>query len=99
LDQPKPAHERGLPEALRAAIERTLAATAGQASETRERAQELLDEVARRGQEARERVTRQMRIASGEEVSGLLEQIEALEQRIAALERELEKAEPKVEGE
>jgi polyhydroxyalkanoate synthesis regulator phasin len=99
LPDPRPAQERGLPEALRAAIERTLEATAGQASGTRERAQELLDEVARRGQEARERITRQMRIASGEELSGLLEQIEALERRIEALERELEKANPKVKDE
>ena len=99
MEQPGPAQERGLPEALRAAIERTLATTAGQASGTRERAQELLDEVARRGQEARERITRQMRIASGEELTALLEQIESLERRIEALERKLEKAKPKVEGE
>jgi polyhydroxyalkanoate synthesis regulator phasin len=39
-------------ESLRAAVERTLAATAGGASGTRRRAQELVDEVARRGQAA-----------------------------------------------
>lgn len=50
--------DRGLPEALRTAVERTLAATAGSAEQTRGRAQELLDEVARRGQEARETVAR-----------------------------------------
>jgi polyhydroxyalkanoate synthesis regulator phasin len=97
LDQP--AEERGLPEALRAAIERTLAATAGPASGTRERAQELLDEVARRGHEARERLTRQMRIATGEELHELVEQIESLQRRVEALEREIAEAEPEAEGE
>ncbi len=47
---------KGLSDGLRDAIERTFAATAGSASETRERAGELLDEVARRGDEAREAV-------------------------------------------
>ena len=48
----------GTSEALRSAIEKTFAATAGSAAETRERAGELLDDVARRGQEAREEVSR-----------------------------------------
>lgn len=48
----------GVQERLRAAVERTVAATAGTAAETADRAQELLDEVARRGFEAREEVTR-----------------------------------------
>jgi polyhydroxyalkanoate synthesis regulator phasin len=47
---------KGLSDSLRDAIERTFAATAGSASETRERAGELLDEVARRGEGAREAV-------------------------------------------
>jgi hypothetical protein len=41
-------------EALRAAIERTFEATAGSAASTRDRAVELLDEVARRGRGVRE---------------------------------------------
>ncbi len=45
-------------EALRSAVERTLSATAGSASETRQRARDLLDEVARRGEEAREQLGR-----------------------------------------
>ena len=45
-------------DALRSAVERTLAATAGSASETRQRARELLDEVARRGDAAREEIGR-----------------------------------------
>ena len=38
-------------EALRSAIERTFEATAGSAASTRDRAVELLDEVARRGRD------------------------------------------------
>jgi hypothetical protein len=41
-------------EALRSAIERTFEATAGPAASTRERAVELLDEVAKRGRGVRE---------------------------------------------
>ena len=43
-------------EALRSAIERTFEATAGSAASTRDRAVELLDEVAKRGREVREQV-------------------------------------------
>ncbi len=45
-------------DALRSAVERTLAATAGSASGTRQRARDLLDEVARRGDAAREELGR-----------------------------------------
>ena len=45
-------------DALRSAVERTLAATAGSASGTRQRARDLLDEVARRGDAAREEIGR-----------------------------------------
>jgi hypothetical protein len=41
-------------EALRSAIERTFEATAGSAASTRDRAVELLDEVAKRGREVRQ---------------------------------------------
>lgn len=58
MNESRRGEERGPPEALRTAIERTLSATAGSAAVTRERARELLDEVARRGQEAREEITR-----------------------------------------
>jgi len=55
--------EGGVPEALRAAIERTLAvagkpARAGSAALRPERATQLLDEVARRGQQARDELAR-----------------------------------------
>jgi polyhydroxyalkanoate synthesis regulator phasin len=43
-------------EALRDAIERTFEATAGSAASTRDRAVELLDEVAKRGRGVREQL-------------------------------------------
>jgi polyhydroxyalkanoate synthesis regulator phasin len=55
-------------EALRAAVERTLAATAGSASEAGQRARNLLDDVTRRGEAAREEVSRRGE-AAREEVS------------------------------
>ena len=55
---PEPDPGGGASEALRSAIERTFAATAGSAADTRDRAGELLDDVARRGQEARDEVAR-----------------------------------------
>jgi hypothetical protein len=45
-------------EALRSAIERTFEATAGPAASTRDRAVELLDEVARRGRGVRDQLRR-----------------------------------------
>jgi polyhydroxyalkanoate synthesis regulator phasin len=112
VDETKPPRERGLPDALRAAVERTLAATADAGADTRGRAQEVLDEVARRGRGAREasaavtsrlvEAIQEMRLATGDEVKALGEQIEALDRRIAALEGELERrqgsSKPEVEG-
>lgn len=43
-------------EALRSAIERTFEATAGSAAGTRDRAVELLDEVAKRGRDVRDQL-------------------------------------------
>jgi hypothetical protein len=43
-------------DALRSAIERTFEATAGSAASTRDRAVELLDEVAKRGRDVREQL-------------------------------------------
>jgi hypothetical protein len=45
-------------EALRSAIERTFEATAGPAASSRDRAVELLDEVARRGRDVRDQLRR-----------------------------------------
>jgi polyhydroxyalkanoate synthesis regulator phasin len=94
MSDPDPAgEERGVADALRDAIERTLQATAPAASQTRERAGELLDEVARlgeearaelsrRGQEAREEITRRRQGAGAE----LSKRLEAVERRLASIE-------------
>jgi len=88
---------------LRNAVERTLAATAGSATETRDRAQGLLDDVVRRSQSARERVTRrgeeatsrlaeaigELRAADGEELGTISERLGAVEARLRAVEDEL----------
>ena len=90
----------GVGEALRTAVERTLAATADSATETRQRAQGLLDDVVRRGQEARDQVARRGEEAStrlAEAISDLrradAEGIEELGQRMAAVERRLARLE------
>ena len=94
--------ERGVGDALRDAVSRTLDATA--ASQTRERAGELLDEVARlgaearselarRGQEAREELTRRGQEArdelarrSSDAGAEVAKRLETLERRLASLE-------------
>jgi polyhydroxyalkanoate synthesis regulator phasin len=87
-------------DALRQAVERTLAATAEGASGTRRRAQDLLDDAVRRGQVTRDRVARggeqassrladainDLRSVDDERLSELSARVEALEGRIAALE-------------
>ena len=90
----------GVGEALRAAVERTLTATADSATGTRQRAQSLLDDVVRRGQEAREEVARrgeeassrladaisELRSADAAEVEALRSRLEAVERRLTTLE-------------
>ncbi len=56
----------GVAEALRAAIERTLAATAPAAAETRERAGDLVEEISKRGQDARVELARRSQDAGAE---------------------------------
>lgn len=53
-------------DALRSAVERTLAATAGSAAGTRQRAKDLLDEVSRRGEVARGELARRGEAARDE---------------------------------
>ena len=68
-DEPKTSgegHEGGVADALRAAVERTLAATAPRAVETRERAGELVSEISKRGQEARGELARRGQEAGAE---------------------------------
>ena len=87
-------------DAVRQAVERTLAATAEGASGTRRRAQDLLDDAVRRGNVARESVTRrgeeatsrladaisELRSVDDESIARLTARIAELEARIAALE-------------
>jgi len=101
-------------DALRSAVERTLAATAGSATETRERAQGLLDDVVRRSQSARDRVARSseeastrlaeaisdLRAADDEGLGELAARLDALERRLAAVEAEVkDHSSPQVEVE
>jgi hypothetical protein len=79
--------QKGVTEALRAAIEGTLSeagkrARAGSSALRPERATQLLDEVARQGLRARDELSRRSQGAR-EEVGGRLE---ALERRLARLE-------------
>jgi polyhydroxyalkanoate synthesis regulator phasin len=87
-------------ESLRRAIESTFAATAGSAGDTRERASELLDEVARRGrgareqvvrrsQEARDEVVRRGSEASADVVGRVDEELRSISERLAKLEAAL----------
>ena len=89
--------EGGVTDALRAAIERTLAATAPAAAQTRERAGELVDEIARRGQEAGAGIAKrgQELTRRGQEAQAeLARQLEALEARMASIEELLRRREP-----
>lgn len=62
----KGGEERGVAEALRTAIERTLAATAPAAGQTRERAEAVVDEISKRSLEAREELARRGQLAGAE---------------------------------
>lgn len=92
-DEHRPDPDRGVADALREAVERTMQATGPAAAQTRERAGELLDEVARLGQEARRELARRSQDAreglarrgleAGAEVG---RRLEVLERRLATLE-------------
>jgi polyhydroxyalkanoate synthesis regulator phasin len=84
-----------LPDPLRAAVERTFAATSGSAAETRERAAELLDEVVRRGQEARGAMESASREAAEAALRTARGELKGLERRLAELER---KVKPQAKG-
>jgi polyhydroxyalkanoate synthesis regulator phasin len=73
-------------DAVRSAVDRTFQATLGQAQLTRERAQELVDEVAGAASRVRD-VLEDLRVATGEDVRALRARIEELERRVDALER------------
>ncbi len=73
-------------EAVRTAVDRTVQATVGSASVTRERAQDLVDEVAQAAGRVRE-VIDDLRIATGEDLRAVHDDLAALERRVVALER------------
>ena len=95
-----------MPDGLRTAIERTFAATAEGAAETRERAGAALDEVTRRGREASGAAGRVieaiegMRLASLDDLRVVNEDVKALSKEIEVLARRVEEleAKPKVES-
>lgn len=80
-------------DAVRSAVDRTVHATVGGASVTRERAQDLVDEVAQAATRVRE-VIDDLRIATGEDLRAVEDDVHALERRVAALERALAEAGP-----
>jgi polyhydroxyalkanoate synthesis regulator phasin len=105
-EQEEPAAEGGMADAVRTAVERTMRATAGSAASTRDRAAELVDEVARRSRGARDELARRGQEAGaelarrGQDATGEVgRRIEVLERRLAELERRLGDSEPEVEGE
>jgi len=111
--RPPPAAGESVGDALRAAVERTLAATAAPATEARQRALGLVDDVVRRGQVARDEVTRrgdeatarlaealgELRAADDEDRDALLERLANVERRLARLEAQTTASKPKVKPE
>ncbi len=88
--------ESGVADSVRAAVERTMRATAGSAATTRDRAGEMVDEVVRRGRDAGSGLARRGQEAGAEVVRRGLEatgevgrRLELLEQRLAELEERL----------
>ncbi|MFN8175517.1 MAG: hypothetical protein U0T02_10665 [Solirubrobacteraceae bacterium] len=79
---------RDAADAVRSAVDRTVNATVGGASVTRERAQDLVDEVAQAAGRVRE-VIDDLRLATGEDLRAFHDDLAALERRVAALEKAL----------
>jgi polyhydroxyalkanoate synthesis regulator phasin len=95
-DPDRTASESGVADSVRAAVERTMRATAGSAATTRDRAGEMVDEVVRRGRDAGSELARKGQEAGAEVVRRGLEatgevgrRLELLEQRLAELEERL----------
>lgn len=88
---------RDAADAVRGAVDRTVNATVGGASVTRERAQDLVDEVAQAAGRVRE-VIDDLRLATGEDLRAVHDDLAALERRVAALEKTLAGPEPRGGG-
>ena len=65
-ERPNDGGDSGVAESVRAAVERTMHATAGSAATSRERAADLVDEVVRRGRDARDGLARRGQEAGAE---------------------------------
>lgn len=94
-------HGRGIPDGLREAIEGAFAATEktraqahGLSEKTRDRAQGLVDEVSKRGSDARGTLDG-LRLVSRDELRDLEDKIDELSSRVAKLEA---KPKPQVDG-
>jgi polyhydroxyalkanoate synthesis regulator phasin len=107
-DRGDASQEGGVADSVRAAVERTMRATAGSAASSRERAGELVDDVVRRGRDARDELARRGQEAGaelarrGQEATGEVgRRLELLERRLAELEDRLgaETRDDVVEGE
>ena len=72
-------------DALRTAVDQTFHAAAGQAQLTRDRAQELVDELSHTAGRVRELLD-DLRPPSGDEIRSVREELRALERRVAKLE-------------
>src|SRR3954466_12833248 len=93
MAEPDETRGPGRAEAVRSAAVQAFQSTAGQAGITRDRAQDLADELA----QAAGRLIGafdELRPATADDVRSLREQVAALEQRVAALEAAGEKARP-----
>lgn len=73
-------------ETVRAAVDKTFQATAGQAQTTRDRAQEIVDEVVQATSRVRDSLD-DMRLATGEDVRELRRELRSLSRRLDALEK------------
>ena len=100
---PKP---EGVADAVRTAVERTMRATAGSAAGTRERAADLVDDVVRRGREARDELARRGQEGGaglarrGHQATGAVgRRLEQLERRLGELESRLADSRAEVEPE
>ena len=81
---PKPSRA----DAVRTAVDQTFQAAAGQAQVTRERAQDLVDELAQAAGRVRE-TFEELRPPTADQVKALTTSLRALEKRVAELEKAL----------
>jgi len=81
-------------DALRTAVDRTVQATVGQANASRDKAQDLVDEVTQAAGKLRETLD-DLRVATREDVRELADRLSSIERRLTALEKKPPAAKPK----